>query len=91
MQALIERAHRLGTLSAQQRTSLYKALSSRGWRTREPLSDELVPERPSLVERLGQTLLDRGLTPAEVAWIAGAAPDAAEHPFFLPKPRLSVV
>ena len=91
MQALIERAYRLGTLSAQQRTSFYKALSSRGWRTREPLSDELAPERPSLVERLGQTLLDRGLTLAEVAQIAGAAPGGTEHPFFLPKPRLSVV
>ena len=36
MQALIERAHRLGTLSAQQRTGLYKALSRRGWRTNAP-------------------------------------------------------
>ena len=43
------------------------------------------------MERLGQTLLDRGLTLAEVAQIAGAAPDGAEHPFFLPKPLLSVV
>lgn len=30
MRALIERAHRLDTLSAQERTSLYEALSSRG-------------------------------------------------------------
>ena len=91
MQALIERAHRLGTLSAQQRTGLYKALSRRGWRTKEPLSDELAPERPTLVTRLGQTLLDRGLTPGEVAQIAGAASGHSDHPFFLPKPRLSAV
>ena len=90
MQALIERAYRLGTLSARQRTSLYKALSARGWRTREPLSEELSPERPRLVERLGQTLLDRGLSPGEVAAIAGAAP-GRDYPFFLPKPPLSVV
>ena len=87
MQALIERAHRLGTLSAQQRTSLYKALTSRGWRTREPLSDELAPERPRLVRQLGQTLLERGLTRDEVARIAGAAPGPADRPFFLPRPR----
>ena len=90
MQALIERAYRLGTLTARQRTGLYKALSARGWRTREPLSEELSPERPRLVERLGQTLLDRGLSPEEVASIAGAAP-GRDYPFFLPRPRLSVV
>ena len=91
MQALIERAHRLGTLSAQQRTGLYKALSRRGWRTNEPLSDELAPERPALVAQLGQTLLNRGLTPQEVALIAGATPNPSDRPFFLPKPRLSAV
>ena len=91
MQALIERAHRLGTLSAPQRTGLYKALSSRGWRTREPLSDELAPESPRLVTQLGQTLLDRGLTRHEVTRIAGAAPGPSERSFFLPETGLSVV
>ena len=90
MQALIERAHRLGTISAHQRTNLYKALSARGWRTKEPLSEELVPERTSLVERLGQVLVERGLSPEEVAVIAGAA-SGPDRPFFLPRTRLSVV
>ena len=89
MQALIERAHRLGTLSTRQRTGFYKALSARGWRTKEPLSEELAPERPRLVERLGQVLVDRGLSPEEVARLAGAAP-GRDHAF-LPKPRLSAV
>ena len=90
MQALIERAYRLGTLSARQRTGLYKALSARGWRTKEPLSDELSPERPQLVERLGQALVDRGLSAAEVGAIAGAVP-GRDYPHFLPTPRLSAV
>ena len=90
MQALIERAHRLGTISASQRTGLYKALSARGWRTNEPVSDQLPPERPRLVERLGQVLVDRGLSPEEVAVIAGAAPGCPDL-FFLPKRRLSAV
>ena len=85
MQALIERAHRLGTISGQQRTNLYKALSRRGWRTREPLSDELAPETPRLAHRLGQVLLDRGLRPDEIATIAGAAPGSALA--FLPAQR----
>ena len=89
MQALIERAHRLGTVSASQRTGLYKALSARGWRIREPLSDELAPERARLVERLGEILIERGLRAEEVAEIAGAAP-GSDLPF-LPKPWLSLV
>ena len=44
-----------------------------------------------LVSQLGQTLLDRGLTPQEVALIAGATPNPPDRPFFLPKPRLSAV
>ena len=76
---------------AKERTGLYKALSRRGWRTNEPLSDELAPERPTLVTRLGKTLLDRGLTAREVAFIAGATPTASDRPFFLPASRLSAV
>jgi Zn-dependent peptidase ImmA (M78 family)/transcriptional regulator with XRE-family HTH domain len=45
--ALIQRAHQLGRLSDARRASLFKQLSARGWRTREPASDEITPERPS--------------------------------------------
>jgi len=90
MQALIERGYRLGTLSARQRTGLYKTLSARGWRTIEPLSNELSPERPQLAERLGEALMARGLGANEVATIAGAVP-GRDYPFFLPGPRLSAV
>ena len=90
MQALIERGHRLGTLSARQRTGFYKTLSARGWRTNEPLSNELPPERPQLAERLGQVLMARGLDANEVGSLAGAVP-GRDYPFFLPRPRLSAV
>lgn len=84
MQALIERAYRLETLSAARRTYLYKALSKRGWRTREPVSDELAPETPRLVARLVASLRDAGLSGAETATIAGVAPGASQRPVFLP-------
>ncbi len=90
MQALIERAYRLGTVAARQRTGFYKALSARGWRTNEPLSEQLSPERPQLVERVGQVLVDRGLSPEEAGAIAGAIP-GSDYPFFLPRPRLAAV
>ena len=90
MQALIERGYQLGTLSARQRTSLYKTFSARGWRTNEPLSNELSPERPQLAERLGQVLMARGLDVNEVGVMASAVP-GRDYPFFLPGPRLSAV
>ena len=90
MQALIEHAYRLGTLSAQRRTGFYKTLSARGWRTNEPLSEQLPPERPQMVERVGQVLVDRGLSAEETGAIAGAIP-CSDYPFFLPRPPLAAV
>ena len=90
MQALVEHAYRLGTLSAQRRTGFYKTFSARGWRTNEPLSEELPPERPQLAERVGRVLVDRGLSAEETGAIAGATP-SSDYPFFLPRPRLAAV
>jgi len=73
MQALIERAHQLELLSPSQRTSLYKMFSTRGWRTREPGSEDLAPERPELTKDIARSLIDRGLNAQEVATIAGFA------------------
>lgn len=71
MQALIERAHQLDLLGQTQRTSLYKMFSAKGWRTREPGSADLAPERPELPQEIARMLLSRGLTAQEVATIAG--------------------
>lgn len=71
MQALVERAFHLGLLSPTERTNLYKSLSARGWRTREPGSDAIAAERPALMHSIGQGLSARGLDPHEVAQVAG--------------------
>ncbi len=73
MQALIERARSLQLLSNDERSQLYKQMSARGWRTREPASDELVPEIPRLASVITNSLLDRGLGDREVARLAGYA------------------
>lgn len=97
MQALIERAHHLGTLAPAKRTSLYKALSKRGWRTKEPLSDELPPEQPTLTHRLVDALSEAGLTQTETRNIIGIAesadnlPPFAEHAIAPAKHHLAVV
>lgn len=47
MGALVEHAYRAGLLTPAQRTSMWKALSARGWRTREPLSSNLFQKSQS--------------------------------------------
>lgn len=71
MAALIERSFRAGYLRPEQRTRMYKILSSRGWRTSEPISDELPRERPELISVISDALHSRGLTESEIAGIAG--------------------
>lgn len=91
MQALIERAHDLGTITRRERTNFYKRFSSLGWRTREPLSDELARERPRLAEEIGKALLDRGLSKSEAASICGYAADNPDNPFVGDTKRLRLV
>lgn len=81
IQALIERAQSLNLINRTERTNLYKLLSSRGWRTREPLSDELAPERASLPQTIGNVLVSKGFTEEQVANMAGFASARVEHPF----------
>jgi len=94
MQALIERAYRLGVLSKPQRTQLYKRFSALGWRKREPLSNELAPEKPRLAAEIGESCLKAGLTEEEVATIVGLDPAASGLNPFLPpddRPALRIV
>lgn len=88
MQALIERAWNLNLIKANDRTRLYKQFGARGWRTREPLSDQLPPETPKLASDIGAALAARGLAPDEIARIAGYAEPTDDNPFQPPRPRL---
>ncbi|MGH3873973.1 MAG: ImmA/IrrE family metallo-endopeptidase [Pseudonocardiaceae bacterium] len=71
IQALVEHAYQLDLLSSTQRSGMYKTLSARGWRTCEPASEDIAPERPVLAQSIGQSLSARGLSPDEVAGMAG--------------------
>ncbi|MGW7329971.1 helix-turn-helix domain-containing protein [Streptomyces sp. NPDC054840] len=86
MQALIERARELNVITPDKRTNLYKALSNKGWRTQEPLSDELSPEIPALARSIGEAMSAKGLTPDEIASIAGFA-DSSRNTIFVAQER----
>jgi Zn-dependent peptidase ImmA (M78 family)/transcriptional regulator with XRE-family HTH domain len=89
MQALIERAYALRTLTSARRTSLYKQLSARGWRTQEPHSDDLQPEQPELTRAVFAGLQARGLSATEIAQLAGFRD--AEADFLLGRPSLRAI
>ncbi|WP_159807848.1 helix-turn-helix domain-containing protein [Cellulomonas citrea] len=74
--ALVERAHGLNLITGQQRASMYKMLNARGLRNPEPASEDIAPEHPRLGAHIGESLAARGLTPPEIAEIAGFATPA---------------
>lgn len=71
MQAIFERAYRLGKTTAQERQKFYRQMNSRGWKTREPNSDLLPPETPELAASVGRRLDDSGLTEQEIRRLVG--------------------
>ncbi|MEU8355925.1 XRE family transcriptional regulator [Nonomuraea sp. NPDC048882] len=91
MQALVERAHGSGLMSATERSNMYKAFSARGWRTTEPLSGELAPEHPTLPVDIGNALSRKGLAAGDIAYLAGFATPEHNELFPAAQPRLRPV
>jgi Zn-dependent peptidase ImmA (M78 family) len=85
MQSLIERALEARLIGISDRTGFYKMLSARGWRTQEPLSEELPPETPLLLRNVSEALISQGLSRHEVAQVIGITEDSRNP--FLPVTR----
>ncbi|WJH25428.1 helix-turn-helix domain-containing protein [Pseudarthrobacter defluvii] len=81
MQALFERAYRLGRATGDDRLKFYKAMNARGWKANEPGSDELPPEEASLAASIGSNLQSNGFTSDEIASLVGQASGRDIHPF----------
>lgn len=86
MQALFERAHRLGMTSQSDRQNFYKQLSRKGWRIEEPDEDVIPVEAPRLATGLIEQFRSAGLSDQEFAKSAGFASEAIPAEF-LPSPR----
>lgn len=91
MQAIFERAYRLRLVNASDRADFYGSLNSRGWKVREPVSDELPIERAELTQEIGARMRERGLSDDEIACMAGFAPGATANPFRVQPKRLQAV
>lgn len=84
MQAIFERAYRMGKATADERQKFYRQLNSRGWKTREPGSDLIPPENPELAFSVGQRLHQSGLTQREIQVLIGTR-DGHPSPFNTPR------
>ncbi|ELA7568199.1 TPA: helix-turn-helix domain-containing protein [Vibrio alginolyticus] len=60
--AMIFRAHQLDIITDLQKSNLYKNLSAKGWRLREPYDDQVRSETPRLLSRACNMLVDAGIT-----------------------------
>jgi len=65
MQALLVRAHRLGTITDRSYQQAFRHLSRQGWRHNEPVYLG-APENPQLLSRTFALLAKKGLTPEDV-------------------------
>ncbi len=60
--AMIYRAHQLEIISDLQKSNLYKNLSAKGWRLKEPYDDQVQAEKPRLLSRACNMLVEAGIT-----------------------------
>ncbi len=65
IQAMVYRCKDIGIFDEDQVTNLYKQISYRKWRTREPLDDQIPLERPHLFSRAVELLVSSGKKLAE--------------------------
>ncbi|AZF93610.1 LamD-like [Gordonia phage Eyes] len=87
MQAIFERAYRMGKVSKDDRGKFYRTMNSRGWRRAEPGDDRVPVETPELARSLGEALLNRGgMSRDEVARLTGRSTADGEG-VFLPADR----
>jgi Zn-dependent peptidase ImmA (M78 family) len=89
--ATFERAYRLGLVKLSGRADFYRSLNSRGWKVREPVSDELPVEHAEMAQEIGARMRERGLSDDEIACMAGFAPDSKTNPFRTQPKRLQAV
>lgn len=60
IQAMVYRCKNLGIFDDDQITNLYKQISFRKWRTNEPLDDQIPMEKPRLLQRAAEIVLNSG-------------------------------
>ena len=63
---MIKRCESLGILREETAQKLWRSVASRGWRTSEPLDDELPHEQPQMLKEAMEFVLNKGLIREEL-------------------------
>ncbi|HBF8443969.1 TPA: ImmA/IrrE family metallo-endopeptidase [Clostridioides difficile] len=63
--AMVMRAYQLEIIDEKQKTSLFKKISSRKWRVKEPLDDTIQFEKPQVLKQAVELLLDNDVLSTE--------------------------
>lgn len=80
IQAMVYRCKDLAILDEDQVTNLYKQISARKWRMKEPLDNEIALEEPKLLHRAVELLIDNNkLTPDELCITLNYNPSIIEE------------
>ena len=94
---MLYRLSELGWLNAEQSTRFWKNYSRRGWRTGEPLDDEIEPEHPRLLRRGFELIVEKRVRePVDIAYeLCLSSDDICElaclsPEFFSRKPRRDI-
>lgn len=92
MQAIYERAYRMGKVSTGDRQRFYRSMNARGWKVNEPGSDRIPPETPELAQSIGEMLVSKaGLSREEAAGLIGHRVADNETVFLSPQKRLRAI
>lgn len=92
MQALIERAYELKTISDSQRKYLYINIGKRGYKTHEPFSEEMPDEQPQTLNRLVRAHLNElGYSVTELSDLLFIREEEEFRSLFLNERRLRLV
>ncbi|MCG9678733.1 XRE family transcriptional regulator [Vibrio sp. Isolate24] len=83
--AMIYRAHQLEIISELQKSNLYKNLSAKGWRLKEPYDDQVQSEKPRLLSRACNMLIDAGITKDDLLDQLGLKANVVEELCELPE------
>jgi hypothetical protein len=62
---MIARCEDLGIITAEHGRRLWIGMNRKGWRKEEPFDDQISPERPRLIRRSFQMLVDEGIKTRE--------------------------
>lgn len=92
MAMLLRSAKRAGKITPARYTTLFKELSARGWRSREPPETDISPEEPTILKDVLEAHIQQlGYTVEELGQVLTLYPRELRETYLMERPRLRLV